>query len=100
MAEAKRRDAHKPCRTTITPGRDAAHRALQQAIGGKFKIDDGMAATMDLLAEIVGMSFDTVAEADSCIEKIASDLKTTVRDNWRELEWARRLLRNQPEGQA
>ena len=68
MGEAKRRETHKPFHTTITPGRDAAHRALQQAIGGKFELGDGMAATMDLLAEIVGMSFDTVAEADACIE--------------------------------
>ncbi|CAN7332772.1 hypothetical protein LJR090_002520 [Bosea sp. LjRoot90] len=100
MGEAKRRKVHPPVRTTITPERDQAHRALQQAIGGKFEIGDSMAATMDLLAEIVGMSVDTIPEAEACIEKVASDLKNAIRDNWSELAWARRLLRNQAEGRA
>lgn len=96
MGEAKRRSTG----TTITPGREAARVAINQAIGGNFTIGDAMAGLMDALAQTVGASFDTLPEADACITLIAADLRRAIRDNWQEMEWARQLVRSAPGGQA
>ncbi len=98
MGEAKRRAA--TGKTTITPGREAARIAINHAIGGKFSIGDAMCGSIDALAQIVGASHDTIEQADACIDNIASDLRQAIRENWQEMEWARRLVRSAPEGRA
>lgn len=98
MGEAKRRAVQGG--TTITPGREAARMAINHAIGGKFSIGDALAGSIDALAQIVGASHDNLAEADACIERIAVDLRTAIRENWQAMEWARRLVCAEPEGRG
>lgn len=98
MGKAKRRAGQ--FRTTITPGREVARVAINHAIGGKFTIGYAMCGSIDALAQIVGASHDTIADADRCIDGIASDLRQAIRDNWQEMAWARQLVCSNPEGRA
>ena len=78
----------------MTP-REEVFMLIQSAIAGQC-IADALPALVDALAGFAGYIADSPADAEIIIEELVPDLKRAMRENWREIQRARRSTNGSP----